>query len=831
MSIFNCRVKHFIVIDTEGSDVLREIAIIDSEGKTIYEAFTNQNSLHQNKLNTKSLEKIVEELEQILPQTTIVCHNTEHDQKILRNSFPKCRKIFPSVEFICTLKLAIEIYPKFSSYSLKNLSRKLFLKVDNCFFQENRSHSARYDAQFTLQLYQHLISKSNQSMPSIILKQPPISNPFSSNRVDNPFQNHLDFQNIYQSQFNHLKSLVEEIKNDSNQQSKAAVVIGEAGSGKTHLMMRLAKATLKTNRLLYVRQPNNPQSVIHHIYARILESFSEKINLANGNHTQLELLLARSFTSILEFIRSKDVNKKLDNFIQTLKNDNLVLYERLGSEGTQKNRDGWKYIETKITQWWANNYSASGYAPNILKGIIKFCSYKDNPTAGINYKDKVRRWLAGSELDSNICQEIGLNNWQEDLGKEDFALEAIRLFGQLSTLDEPLIIVFDQLEYLIHYPELLISFGNAVREILTQVPNSLIIVNLFPDRWQKFQNSFDASVTDRLSANSIILNRPSHENLTKILAQKCETVNVKLENLFTPSELQIILEQPSIRKVINKASDYYRSKFINIPSGKSNLNPQKTISVEERLTKLENAISQISKICSSLIGENPSTDSLLDSNNLENTKNIENSFVSNEFLSSGVDNLNFKKPIITNYLEENKQILEQDYSKPHIITDDDDYGKLFTIIKAFQEYDSNIEMDHLALGKKVIPLHFLIINNDVQCVIAFLHISGTSFTSRIKNFNQLVISYPKIKFYLLRDEREGIIKSKVGKLEIEKLNYTKNGIFMTMNFANRVNFELIYKMIVDINQGDLEVSLSEAVATFVKQDQNYWLIQELLGKK
>lgn len=297
-----------------------------------------------------------------------------------------------------------------------------------------------------------------------MVKTPSVKNPFSSSRVDDPYQNHLDFEHIYKSPFYHLKSLVEEIKQDKeNQQSRGALILGEAGSGKTHLMMRLAKATLKTNQLLYVCQPNNPNSVMHHIYSRILESFAQKVDIEGTQRTQLDLLLAHVFTNILTLIQQEDKTQKLEQIIKLLQNDSLILYERLGGENTQKNRDNWKYIETKITQWWENKYSASGYAPNILKGIIKYCSYRDPKT-----KDKVRRWLTGNELDSQICEEIGLNNWQEDnLSKEDFALEGIRLFGQLSTLDEPLIIIFDQLEYLIHKPDILTSFGNALREIIT----------------------------------------------------------------------------------------------------------------------------------------------------------------------------------------------------------------------------------------------------------------------------------------------------------------------------------------------------------------------------
>lgn len=117
--------------------------------------------------------------------------------------------------------------------------------------------------------------------------------------------------------------------------------------------------------------------------------------------------------------------------------------------------------------------------------------------------------------------------------------------------------------------------------------------------------------------------------------------------------------------------------------------------------------------------------------------------------------------------------------------------------------------------------------DDRQYVIGFLNIGGAGFTSRIKNFNDLAHSYPKINFSLLRDEREGAITGKVGVQEIDKLNYLQHGFFMMMNRDNRVLFELIYKMIVDINQGDLEVDIADAIAVFVKTYPDYWLVRNL----
>ena len=58
-----------------------------------------------------------------------------------------------------------------------------------------------------------------------------IPNPFTSSRVDNPFQHHIDLQALYHGEYERLKSILLDIKRDANQQSRGAVVIGEAGSG------------------------------------------------------------------------------------------------------------------------------------------------------------------------------------------------------------------------------------------------------------------------------------------------------------------------------------------------------------------------------------------------------------------------------------------------------------------------------------------------------------------------------------------------------------------------------------------------------------------------
>jgi hypothetical protein len=113
-------------------------------------------------------------------------------------------------------------------------------------------------------------------------------------------------------------------------------------------------------------------------------------------------------------------------------------------------------------------------------------------------------------------------------------------------------------------------------------------------------------------------------------------------------------------------------------------------------------------------------------------------------------------------------------------------------------------------------------------VIGFLHNSGNAFTGRIKNFNELVVHHREIRFGLLRDQRQPPINSKVGKEEIEKLKNAENGKFTVMSKDSRVGFELIYKLITDIENRDIEVELADALKT-LESGFDHWIITMIKG--
>ena len=827
--------SNFIVVDTEGRKELHEIAVIDSQGKLIYEAFATEHGEHDEvRLNRRPLEQIVADFGDIAQNKLIICHFAEHDIKVLKNSFKKVGISWKNFRFGCTFELAKQQFPNLASHSLEHLSKQLNLKVRNKYFIAQQAHTARYDTEFTYQLYCKIM---NQKALQLIKNQP---NPFGSSRVDNPFQTHPDLTSIYQEQFNTLKSIIADIKSDSNHQTKGAVVIGEPGSGKTHLMMRLANELLEYNRLLFIRQPNNSDAVIYHTYSRILESLVEKV--PQSEYTQIEHLLANSFIQLIRNYAIDLPSQKEQYILETTEDNSLRIYYSLGAEGTQRKREYWQYIEKRTIDWWLNNYGAAGYSLEIIRGIIKFCSYSDG-----GYKRLVTRWLAADSLEQDELEKIGLKDWNEDMSKESFSLEAISVLSKLSLLDEPLIIVFDQLEGLglKHNERLLLSFGEAVKEIFTHVPNSLIILNLFPDRWQQFQQIFDGSIIDRVSQHQVVLEKPSLPELKQILQTKAKSVGVDIDTLFTTKELDNILHHSSIRAVLNRAYDYYRSKVNNVtlPSSVTTVNSSSTQeeTVINRLQSLENQVAQLQQLFQNIA----QAFSSFNVDNSQNTESIKQELEINQAtdeVNSGAVTAVTKNPELSKdseakndpekqrfiqYLEKEKNQLEKQYLAPQIIDDSDDIGKLKAITEAFKTF-RDIEIDHLRLAKRKLPEHFVVRKKATNFCIGFLHISGGSFTTRIKNYNTLVVTNKDIRFVLWRDIRQSEIKGKVGKEEIAKLKNAPNGDFKMMEQENRINFELVYKLIVDIQNRDLDIPLETALKMISERLKNYWLITSLL---
>jgi hypothetical protein len=169
---------------------------------------------------------------------------------------------------------------------------------------------------------------------------------------------------------------------------------------------------------------------------------------------------------------------------------------------------------------------------------------------------------------------------------------------------------------------------------------------------------------------------------------------------------------------------------------------------------------------------------------------------------------------------------ETRYEKPRIISNEEDIGKLRDIISVFSDR-YNIAIEQLSFGGKKLPEHLCITTRKESHTLAFLNRSGSSFTFRIGNFNQLVSYHKKIQFRLMRDIQEPEITGKGGKNEIEKLKATHNGEYVDIDRNDRIQFECIYQLIEDHRNRELDrsITLADIVDWMTRNLSDYWLIQ------
>ncbi len=356
-----------------------------------------------------------------------------------------------------------------------------------------------------------------------------------------------------------------------------------------------------------------------------------------------------------------------------------------------------------------------------------------------------------------------------------------------------------------------------MKEIFTHVPNSLIILNLFPDRWQQFEEIFDGSIVDRMAQHQVELTKPSRNEIKQILNLKAQAVGASLD-LFDSTELEQIISQNSIRAVLNTAADYYRRKINNLPLPSLKPLPQDNEIINQRLEALELKYERIEGLIQEIANIFQGS---LSSNNI--TKNLTNN--KNIISVPHPSNPTTEQVKVIEYLETQKELITQEYNKLQIISDTDDIGKLKTIIDAFKTV-INLEIDHPRLSKRKLPEQILIKSDRLFISIGFLNLEGSAFTSRIRNHNELVIHNLKTKFLLWRDSRQREITGKIGKEEIEKLNNTKNGTFDVMDQDNRINFELIHRLVIDIYNQNFDLPLATTLTIISSHLKDYWLFKQ-----
>ncbi len=118
---------------------------------------------------------------------------------------------------------------------------------------------------------------------------------------------------------------------DEKRQSHGCLILGEAGTGKTHLLMRVVKHLSKSNYVMFIRRVNNADTVTQYIWSSMIQSLVKPLpDIEFGERCQLIAFLTHVFSAILKDEALKKLNegkKSYQEILDVIKDDPFKIPE------------------------------------------------------------------------------------------------------------------------------------------------------------------------------------------------------------------------------------------------------------------------------------------------------------------------------------------------------------------------------------------------------------------------------------------------------------------------------------------------------------------------
>ena len=403
-----------------------------------------------------------------------------------------------------------------------------------------------------------------------ILKQ---RQPFASSSVSDP-KDHA-FPDVPSINAKPYQSIVDLIRMKSQDPSipYAALVLGEAGFGKTHLINRLIRNADSQNdftyRLAYIQPIEDPAQTYSYLLREIVTNLFYPIK-KNCPPTIMHGILAEIIKKVLLKVTFKDktLNKKVHTILQSNPVD--IFYD------FKTNSPIWEYLENKLKKEFSN------VCPPIVFQVLMQLRYSDRRFAIIE-------WFKCNTLDADMAKMLHIKpaSLSSLSAKEQAARDMIK---NLSTLigicSHPLLICFDRLENL-DTDDKVQSFGRMIEFLVDDARAMVPVAFCRGDLWQNIlKNKFNRHVSERLESNIFELMGCDVDQALELIASRLTWAyghsdhnyqpfgRETLENIFrhrlrsTRNILQKanklvrnFIDPPEIKPVIEQLKDQFRTHY------------------------------------------------------------------------------------------------------------------------------------------------------------------------------------------------------------------------------------------------------------------------------
>ncbi len=602
----------------------------------------------------------------------------------------------------------------------------------------------------------------NNEFRAILKKETPAFD----DRVDTLWEQVPDFENYNMLPYLRIESALKDLRRTTydkrGSKTQGVLILGEAGTGKTHLLNRVARNLGKTNQILYIRKPNNEDAVAQHIWANVVNSLAITNPYKTSKRSQLDDLLAYVFTAVLipQFEQDIHENKDADQkrrWIDRLKTDPYNLFNMLG-DGV-KRQENLDRVRKRTLNYLQSNHP--DVDQTIARVLITYCLVNRD-----NRKRVLMNWLAGQDIDETEAKDLGIpSSWvtldetssdaSTQQKREDQALRAIRTVGILSTYYQPLILAFDQLEGLRDQQRLTNNWGDVLREIFTMAPNFLVITCIFPSLWESwFVEALDQSVRDRIAQQVLHLDTFAPQDGFDLLAEhlKPSFVEYRLPtNIFpfTDQDVQRLCQKATTpRKFIQEARREFQSwLYGNLAAPEPVRHPTtKTVTQED-------------------------IEEVINKKFADFEKSVHNSFAS-------------------------EMVLEQDF-----------FGRIRSLLETLLFSSGNsAEFGKATCRHFVMPPNVIIRHpgRGASLCLAVMNSEGTSFTARMRNLNKCLQDGNQFThLMMIRDLRCKQLGAK-GQEQLDEAK-SKGSSYIQIGQDDMMSLNAVYDILVAVEERDLMV--------------------------
>jgi GTPase SAR1 family protein len=403
-----------------------------------------------------------------------------------------------------------------------------------------------------------------------ILKQ---RQPFVSSSVSDP-KDHMfpDVPTINGKVYRSVIDLIR-MKRQNPSVPLAALVLGEAGYGKTHLINRLIRNVDSqknlTYRVAYIQPIEDPAQTYSYLLREIVTNLFYPIT-DNCPSTIMHGILAEILKKVL--LKATFKNPALKNQVHEIlqKNPVNIFYE------LEPDMSLWKNVEKKLKSLYSNICQ-----PEVFQVLMQL-RYNDRRFAIIE-------WMKCNTLDADMAKILRIKpaNLSSIPAKEQAARDMIKNLSTLMGIcNHPLLICFDRLENL-DTDDKVNSFGRMVTFLIDDAKSMLPVAFCRGDLWHNILiNKFNRHVSERLESNTFELSGCNVDQALELIGSRLTWAyghpdhdyhpfgKDTLENIFSNrlrSSRNIIqkankllrnyIDQPEPKPVIDQLKEHFRAHY------------------------------------------------------------------------------------------------------------------------------------------------------------------------------------------------------------------------------------------------------------------------------